>query len=188
MTGSMQPTPAPRLKKISHAGWQHLPEIRERLQHGFAEQPAEARIWMREIEDNISGTVVCEIDGQLAGFAGLHFIDEHVCVLWHHFVHEPLRGQGIGSLLVFASLLMAGVGEVPLEAGVVTPPDTEGFYLRLGFASEGDPVFDPILNQPVCRLHRSFSPEDLDQIHAALESREDIQLFADDVPEGLFED
>ncbi len=166
----------PSLKKIRFARWEDMPRIQSLLEEEFADNPAETREWIKDIENNMSLMLVCLEGDELAGFGGLRFLDETVCVLQSDFVAADRRGRGVGSLLVFARLAMLDTGDSPLEVGVVTRANAEGFYKRLGFAPEGESVLDPILNQPVCRLHRTFYPEDIATIEKLLDSRSDILL------------
>lgn len=98
---------------------------------------SEALSWRRDIvrlePEHITGTVVAERDGAIAGFAVLTRDADGGLELDGIFVEPALLRQGIGTrLMADAKERAAALGATSLK--VVAAPDAEAFYSDSGFA------------------------------------------------------
>jgi ribosomal protein S18 acetylase RimI-like enzyme len=129
--------------------------------------PAERSSFKQFLKGGTSYFLVVEHDGDVIGCGGLELVgDPDSATLMHSMIHREYQRRGFGSALLAAQMALLETEEMPVELWASAPPQTAGFYERLGFQEQPP---EPGADQPQFSLQ--VAPEDIEDARAALLER-----------------
>ena len=96
-------------------------------------------------------TLVAELEGRPAGLAQLSFCTGEGAELEKLFVDPPAMGRGLGARL-FAAAADLARGRGAAEMVVISDPQAESFYRRMGARPAGDAPSEAIPGRTLPRL------------------------------------
>jgi ribosomal protein S18 acetylase RimI-like enzyme len=149
-------TDAAALANVNLVGWRetYSPLLSPAVVAGFSEE-ALLQKWERGLANELAGTVVAEVEGEVRGYAaaGPGFMRENPRDLQLYMIYQLASEHGSGS---GRAMLEAVIGDRPAFLWVARDnPRAIAFYRRNGFETDGtEDVYEQWENLPEIRMVR----------------------------------